>query len=142
MRSTACTVLLACLALAGCGSGTRLITHKPNVVTVQAPAAIADLNIPVTATKNTTRVDGTTPVADAAGVALAVYPSSAPGTHPYAVVLAPTDDWQASLAASVLMAPPIRAPMLLSGTAACPRRPPPRSSFLRRRVRALSAERR
>ena len=74
MRSTTCTALLACLALAGCGGGTKLITGKQTVVTVQAPAAIADLNIPVTATKNTTRVAGATPVADAAGVALAVYP--------------------------------------------------------------------
>ena len=62
------------------------------------------------ATKNTTRVDGADPVADAAGVALAVYPSAAPGTHPNAVTLAPTDDWQAAIAASVLMAPPIQRP--------------------------------
>ena len=40
-----------------------------------------------------------------------------PGTHPTAVTLAPTDDWQAAIAASVLMAPPIRAPILLSGSA-------------------------
>jgi ell wall binding domain 2 (CWB2) len=32
------------------------------------------------------------------------------------VALAPTSDWQAAIAASVLMAPPIRAPILLSGT--------------------------
>ena len=76
------------------------------------------------ATKNTTRVAGADPVADAAGVALAVYPSAAPGTHPGAVTLAPTDDWQAAIAASVLMAPPIRAPMLLSGSGvAAARRP-------------------
>ena len=31
------------------------------------------------------------------------------------VTLAPTDDWQAAIAASVLMAPPIHAPVLLSG---------------------------
>jgi hypothetical protein len=120
MRSTACTVLLASLALAGCGGGTRLITGPAKVVTTQAPAAIADLNIPEVATKNTTRVAGTDPVADAAGVALAVYPSSAPGTHPAAVTIAPTGDWQAALAASVLMAPPIRAPLLLSGGGSLP----------------------
>ena len=43
-------------------------------------------------------------------------PSAAPGTHPAAVTLAPTDDWPAAIAASVLMAPPIRAPVLLSGS--------------------------
>jgi hypothetical protein len=66
------------------------------------------------ATKNTTRVDGADPVSDAAAVALAVYPSAAPGTHPRAVTLAPTNDWEAAIASSVLMAPPIRAPILLS----------------------------
>ena len=48
------------------------------------------------------------------------------GTHPTVVTLAPTDDWQAAIAASVLMAPPIRAPILLSGGVAALRRPPMR----------------
>ena len=39
------------------------------------------------------------------------------GRIPPAVALAPTDDWQAAIASSVLMAPPIRAPILLSGSA-------------------------
>ncbi len=83
-------------------------------------AAFRSLGIPTLATKNTTRVAGADPVADAAGVALAVYPSSAPGTHPAAVTLAPTGDWEAAIAASVLMAPPIRAPILLSGSGSLP----------------------
>jgi hypothetical protein len=74
----------------------------------------------VLATKNTTRVSGADSIANAAGVALAVFPSAAPGTHPTAVTIAPTDDWEAAIAASVLMAPPIRAPILLSGSAALP----------------------
>ena len=53
-------------------------------------------------------------------MALAVFPSVATGTHPTAVTIAPTDDWEAAIAASVLMAPPIRAPILLSGSAALP----------------------
>ncbi len=73
------------------------------------------LGFPRLATRNTTRVAGSNAVADAAGVALAVFPSAAPGTHPTVVTLAPTDDWQAALASSVLMAPPIHAPVLLSG---------------------------
>jgi hypothetical protein len=59
-------------------------------------------------------------VANAAFVALAVFPSAVAGTHPTAVALAPTDDWQAAIASSVLMAPPIRAPVLLSGSASLP----------------------
>ncbi len=114
------------LLLAGCG-GTKLLHQTStarSTVTVGVPSAspqaTQQLGFPVLATKNTTRVDGADPVADAAGVALAVYPSAASGTHPGAVALAPTDDWQAALAASVLMAPPIRAPILLSGTGALP----------------------
>jgi hypothetical protein len=36
------------------------------------------------------------------------------------VTIAPSDDWEAAIAASVLMAPPIRAPILLSGSGALP----------------------
>jgi hypothetical protein len=119
-------VLVAAIALAGCGD-TKLLHRTSTIVsTVTAgvpsasPQASQKLGFPVLATKNTTRVDGADPVADAAGVALAVFPSAAPGTHPGAVTLAPTDDWQAALAASVLMAPPIRAPVLLSGAGSLP----------------------
>ena len=49
-----------------------------------------------------------------------MYPSAVPGTHPSAVALAPTNDWQAAIAASVLMAPPIKAPLLLSGPSSMP----------------------
>ena len=53
-------------------------------------------------------------------MALAVYPSAAPGTNPHAVVLAPISSWQAAIASAVLMAPPVRAPILLSGAGALP----------------------
>jgi hypothetical protein len=80
----------------------------------------SSLGFPAMATRNTTRVAGSTPVADAAGVALAVYPSVASGTHPSVVTIAPTDDWEAAIASSVLMAPPIHAPVLLSGPKSLP----------------------
>ncbi len=116
--------LAAGLLLCGCGSTKLLIETQSETVTVGVPSAspkaVQQLGFPSTATKNTTRVPGADPVADAAGVALAVYPSAAPGTHPRAVVLAPSSDWQAALAASVLMAPPVRAPMLLSSSDSLP----------------------
>ncbi len=123
MRATAFTALLACLAVTGCGGATKLVGGSSTVVTVvssQSPSAAAKLGISALATKNTTRVAGADPIADAAWVALAVYPSAAPGTHPSVVTVAPTDDWQAAIAASVLMAPPIRAPVLLSGSSSLP----------------------
>jgi hypothetical protein len=115
------------LALAGCG-GTTLLRQSSqssrSTVTVgirsKTPQAAQKLGFPSVATKNTTRVDGADPAADAAGVALAVYPSAAPGTHPTAVTIAPTDNWPAAIAASVLMAPPVRAPVLLSGSQSFP----------------------
>jgi hypothetical protein len=122
--TTALAVGVAVLALAGCGGGKpATVTSQSTVtegVTSQTPQAAQKLGFPSLATKNTTRVAGADAAADAAAVALAVFPSAAPGTHPTAVTLAPTDDWQAAIAASVLMAPPIRAPVLLSGSSSLP----------------------
>jgi hypothetical protein len=84
--------------------------------TPQAPAeeTAGELGYPAFATSNTTRVGGGDPVANAAGVALATYPSTEPSLRPAAVALAGEDDWQAAIAASVLMAEPVGAPLLLS----------------------------
>jgi ell wall binding domain 2 (CWB2) len=124
MRRTSRLALLGiCLVLAGCGGRrTTVFVHEGSTGPVQSstPNAAQQLGFPTTATKNTTRVPGADPVADAAGVALAVYPSAAAGTHPTAVTLAPTDNWQAAIASSVLMSPPIRAPILLSGATSLP----------------------
>jgi hypothetical protein len=112
-----------CAALAGCGGGGAsklIVTAAPVGVQATTPQAGQRLGFPSLATKNTTRVAGIDPVADAAGVALAVYPSTASGTHPQAVTIAPTDDWQAALASAVLMSSPIKAPILLSGRSAFP----------------------
>jgi Cell wall binding domain 2 (CWB2) len=113
-------LVAACLMLAGCGGTTTLIRVKTTSAP-QNPVSVSEgIGFPVLATKNTTRVSGADPVANAAGVALAVFPSTVAGTHPTAVTLAPTDDWQAAIASAVLMAPPIRAPILLSGRTALP----------------------
>jgi len=121
-RPLAVLTTAAALALAGCGGGTQLIQGPGPVIGIQSktPNAGEKLGFPAVATKNTTRVGGADPVADAAGVALAVYPSSAPGTHPQVVTIAPTDDWQAAIASAQLMAAPIRAPILLSGSTSLP----------------------
>lgn len=81
-----------------------------------APAAETpeELGYPAFATANTTRVGGGDPASNAAAVALAAYPSTNPSRRPAAVVLADTADWRGAIAASVLMAPPIGAPVLIS----------------------------
>ncbi len=119
---------LLLVVLAGAGAGALLLTREdsseprligapaPPVVIPQAPAPeeTEDLGFPAFATKNTTRVSGDDPIADAAAVALAVYPSTGGVAGPGAVTLVDADDWQAALAAGSLVAAPIGAPILLS----------------------------
>jgi hypothetical protein len=120
MRKLILPIALALLAC-GCGSTTQILVRaSPQGVASSSPSAPQQAGFPYIATKNTTRVDGGDPITDAAGVALAVYPSSGGGTHPSVVVLAPTDDWQAALAASVFSSPPLNAPILLSGSSSLP----------------------
>ncbi len=106
---------------AGCGSSTTILVKAgPQGPAASSPHAAQQIGFPYIATKNTTRVDGGDPIVDAAAVALAVYPSAGGGTHPGVVVLAPTDDWQAAIAASVFSSPPLDAPILLSGSSSLP----------------------
>ena len=86
------------------------------VVDEQQPAAAEDLGFPAFATKNTTRVAGPDPATDAAGVALAVFPSTGGVKRPIAASLVEDDDWPAGLAAASLVAEPIRAPILVTGS--------------------------
>ena len=72
------------------------------------------LAFPAFATNNTTRIGGPDPVSNAAGVALAVFPSTTEAQRPAAVTLVGEEDWAGAIAASVLMAPPVRAPILFS----------------------------
>jgi hypothetical protein len=74
----------------------------------------SELGYPEFATVNTTRVGGGDPASNAAAVALAVYPSTDPAQRPDAVALADAADWRGAIAASVLMAPPLGAPLLIS----------------------------
>ena len=84
------------------------------------PQAVQDLGFPGFATNDTTRVGGADPAADAAGVALAVYPSTGGLAGPAAASLVPASRWQVGIAAASLMAAPIRAPLLISDTSAVP----------------------
>jgi hypothetical protein len=110
----------AALAAACGGHGTDLAVPAKTVTqpTVGAsgtqPDAAAGLGFPAFATKNTTRVGGADPVADAAGAARAVFPGPSRSTRPGAVVLADARDWRIGVAAAVLAGTAIRAPILLS----------------------------
>src|SRR3954451_7946711 len=106
------------LALAGCGGGkspspTATTTPRVSQSGTEAPAG-PPLGFPVVATKNTTRIAGADPIADAAGAALATYPARTPETRPAAVILADVNDWHTGIAAAVLVGRPIGAPILFA----------------------------
>ncbi len=87
-----------------------------------APLAAAGQNgepSVATVTNNTTRIGASDPAATGAAVALAVYPSRAPSQRPHAVTLV-DETWQTTVAAAVLMAPPVSAPLLVSGSDGAP----------------------
>jgi hypothetical protein len=88
----------------------------PRVVVkeVPAPEDTDDLGFPAFATKNTTRVAGSSPTVDAAAVALAVFPSTAGVPGPDAVTLVDAGDWPAGVAAASLVADPVGAPVLVT----------------------------
>jgi hypothetical protein len=117
LRNPTSAVLLAIIAalalvvVSGGGSGGLGLSGSGDA------GAIVD-GLPLLATKNTTRVAGSTPAAIAAGVALAVYPGGV--ERPKTVAIADTGNWQAALAATALMSPPLRAPLLLSSGGGLP----------------------
>jgi len=94
-------------------------TQAPPEKTTEAaetPAAEAaeELGYPSFATNNTTRVGGSDPATIAAAVTLAVFPSATPAQRPTSVTVVDEDDWQGAVAAAVLMAEPLRSPLLVS----------------------------
>lgn len=112
------------VAIVGSGGGTDESATTP--APAPAPAAAGNsgeapasqtseqLGYPGFATANTTRIGGSDPAANAAGAALAVFPSTTPAQRPAAVTLVDEEDWAGAIAASVLMAPPVRSPLLFS----------------------------
>ncbi len=104
-------------SIPGAAPGGEQTTTRPPEATTPEPVETEspeEIGFPRFATNNTTRVGGADPASNAAGVALAVFPSQAPEQRPDAVVLVDEADWQSAVAASVLMAEPIRAPLLIS----------------------------
>jgi hypothetical protein len=113
------------LALAGCSlsdkkskSGSGSAGTPAAGVKQDAPAA--DLGFPNFATRNTTRVAGGDAAADVAGAVSAVWPATSDRTRPTVVGLVDKSDWQGALAASVLAASPVSAPLLLTDASTIP----------------------
>lgn len=128
-------VLAGIVLLAAAGIGGYLLGHDdepetafdgpapaPTVIVEQAPEPepADQLGFPGFATRNTTRVGGADPIADAAGVALASYPAVGGVEGPAAAVIAAADSWPIALATASLAAEPIGAPILLGEPDAVP----------------------
>jgi putative cell wall-binding protein len=111
--------LLVALAAAACGRSNTTTTtgadERPGLgVKGSEPEAAHDLGFPAFATKNTTRIGGADAIANAAGVARAVFPATTPENRPAAVALIDARDWHAGIAGAVLASTPVRAAILLS----------------------------
>src|SRR5919198_6087953 len=117
--AVALACLLVALTAAACGRGERKVgtqaQDRPGLgVKGSETQASSDLGFPSFATKNTTRIGGADPIADAAGVARAVFPATSPETRPNAVALVDARDWRAGIVSAVLASTPVRAAILLS----------------------------
>jgi hypothetical protein len=111
-------LLLVLAFAAGCGGGGKDSSDDQRQPVVgqggDDEKAGASLGFPGFATKNTTRVGGADPIADAAGVAQAIFTSRSRDTRPTSVTLVDSKDWRAAISAAQLMSPPLRSPILLS----------------------------
>lgn len=82
--------------------------------------APSQLGFPGFATNNTTRIGGSDAASIAAATALAVFPSTTPAQRPAAVTLVGEEDWAGAVAGAVLMAEPVRAPLLVTEAGSLP----------------------
>ncbi|HUB36968.1 MAG TPA: hypothetical protein VL972_09095, partial [Solirubrobacteraceae bacterium] len=100
----------AICALAGCGKSGTSQPSAGGVETVVIHTGGGGVS--ATATRNTTRLGGASPIANAAAVARAAYPGLTPASRPHVVAVADFGDWPAALAASALASAPLGAPLL------------------------------
>ncbi len=115
MLAAAAVLALAATTAAGCELG-----DNQSLTGLTAGDSSADFargtGSPALATKNTVRIPGEDPAANAAGAALTVFPSNNAFTRPQVVTLAGEDDWRGAIALSVLSARPVSSAMLLSSS--------------------------
>jgi hypothetical protein len=118
-------VFIVAALIGGSGGGKKVETPAPTASHEGTSSSAAsetseELGYPGFATSNTTRIGGSEPAATAAGVSLAVYPSTTPAQRPAAVTVVDEGDWAGAVAGAVLMAEPVRAPLLYSGAEEMP----------------------
>jgi hypothetical protein len=110
----AVVILVVALVAGGSGGG------GSNGTSPAASGGSATAGGTARAGNNTTRISGSDPASFAANVALTVYPSTRPSQRPASVTLVGEENWQTAVAGAVLMAHPIRAPLLISSANGMP----------------------
>ena len=105
-------LLVAAVAVVGCGRKTPATDPERPALVAPQRAEPENLGFPEVATKNTTRVPGSSSTSLAGAVARAVYPD--PSRRPDAVTLVDTSDWRVAVAAAALTAPPFNSPVLFT----------------------------
>jgi putative cell wall-binding protein len=124
MRAKVLLLLASMAFLSSCGGSTKTVTTtvksappalgQTKTTEAETEDAAVDLGFPGFATRNTTRVGGADPVADAAGVAQAVYPGQAEDSKPDVVTIVDAADFAAAVSAGQLMHRPLQSPVLYS----------------------------
>ena len=114
LRRISALFLASAVLLAGCSTSDD--PSRPAQLGVKATdeQGAEKLGFPSSATRNTVRVGGSDTIADAAGVAGALYPATGDSDRPTAIVLVDQADWATAISASVLVGRPIGAPILLT----------------------------
>ncbi len=115
-RASLLLLLSAALALSGCTLGDNGLPQTRLTSSNSVEDFARGTGAPSLATRNTVRIPGSDPSANAAAAAIAAYPSSSSFTRPTAVAVVDRDDWRSAIAMSVLAAAPVNAPLLLSDT--------------------------
>jgi hypothetical protein len=114
LRRISVLFLASAALLAGCSTSDDQSRPPQLGVKANDEQGAEKLGFPSTATRNTVRVGGSDTVADAAGVAGALYPATGDSDRPTAIVLVDQNDWATAISASVLVGRPIGAPILLT----------------------------
>jgi hypothetical protein len=119
LRLAACLIAALCaVTIAACGGSDQPpVTVAANDNNSQTSAPVAAGPLPVT--RNTSRIDGSDPIADAAEVALAAHPP-VQGKPIKAVALVASASWQGGIAASSLAGDPLRMPILYGQAGSVP----------------------
>jgi Cell wall binding domain 2 (CWB2) len=109
------------MAVTGCSLNDSKGDTAPDIsAKANDSSAAQQLGLPLTATKNTTRVPGADAATDAAGVVSAVFPATNEVNKPRAIALVDKANWAGAVAAGVLMSRPLEVPMLVSDGGSLP----------------------